>query len=113
MGRAAGRIPLNRMILEVAILDVKAGQEPSFERDFIKASSLISASRGYVSHELRRCVERTSRYILQVRWESLEDHTEGFRKSEQYAEWKGLLHHYYDPFPTVEHYTAVFEQVKT
>lgn len=101
------------MILEVAILDVRAGQESSFERDFIKASSLISASRGYMSHELRRCIENTSRYILQVRWESLADHTEGFRQSPDYAEWKGLLHRYYDPFPTVEHYSPVFEQVKS
>jgi len=44
---------------------------------------------------------------------SLADHTAGFRKSPEYAEWKSLLHHYYEPFPTVEHYSPVFEQVKT
>ncbi|HEY5228687.1 MAG TPA: antibiotic biosynthesis monooxygenase [Opitutaceae bacterium] len=101
------------MILEVAILDVRPGQEESFERDFVKASALISGSGGYVSHELRRCIEKAARYILLVRWESLADHTAGFRKSPEYAEWKSLLHHYYEPFPTVEHYSPVFEQVKT
>jgi len=60
-----------------------------------------------VSHELRRCVEAPNRYLLLVRWRKLEDHTVGFRKSARYEEWKKLLHHFYDPFPTVEHYEAV------
>jgi len=54
-----------------------------------------------------RCLERPGRYLLLVRWRSLEDHTEGFRKSAPYLEWKRLLHHFYDPFPTVEHYELV------
>lgn len=45
--------------------------------------------------------------MLLVSWESLEDHTVGFRESEQYKEWKALLHHFYDPFPIVEHYEDV------
>jgi heme-degrading monooxygenase HmoA len=59
---------------------------------------------GYISHELRRCLEHPNRYILLVQWQSVEDHTIGFRTSPQYQEWKELLHHFYDPFPTVEHY---------
>lgn len=97
------------MILEVAILDVKPSQEAAFERDFAEASAFISCIAGYISHELQRCVEKKSRYILLVRWETLEAHMEGFRKSSQYSEWKRLLHHYYDPFPTVEHYSLVYE----
>ena len=95
------------MVLEVAILDVKPGQETHFEADFAVASAYISAIDGYRSHELHRCVEKTSRYILLARWKTLEAHTEGFRKSAQYVKWKALLHHYYDPFPTVEHYMRV------
>jgi heme-degrading monooxygenase HmoA len=95
------------MILEVAILDVKPGHEPAFERDFTTASQYISSVPGYLSHELQHCLERESRYILLARWQTLEAHTEGFRKSPQYSEWKKLLHHYYDPFPTVEHYQVV------
>ena len=98
------------MILEVAILDVKPGQEPAFERDFAEASAYISSVAGYVSHELQRCVEKRSRYVLLARWETLEAHTQGFRGSPQYSEWKRLLHHYYDPFPTVEHYSLVYEK---
>ena len=95
------------MILEVAILDVKPGQESAFERDFAAASQYIRSVPGYLSHELQHCLERKSRYILLARWQTLEAHTEGFRQSPQYGEWKKLLHHYYDPFPTVEHYEVV------
>ena len=62
---------------------------------------------GYLSHELQRCIEDPERYVLLVRWETLEDHTEGFRGSAGYEEWKRLLHHFYDPFPTVQHFEAV------
>jgi len=95
------------MILEVAVLDVKPAEVRAFEAAFEKAQRLISASPGYVSHELQRCIEKPSRYLLLVRWRTLEDHTIGFRKSAPYQEWKALLHHFYDPFPSVEHYEAL------
>jgi heme-degrading monooxygenase HmoA len=95
------------MILEVAILDVKSGQTEQFEIAFKAASVLIAAMPGYISHELQRCVETKSRYILLVRWQTLADHTIGFRQSPQYQQWRNLLHHFYEPFPTVEHYTLV------
>jgi heme-degrading monooxygenase HmoA len=95
------------MILEVAILDVKPGQANAFKVAFGKAQSIIASMRGYVSHELQRCIETESRYILLVRWDTLEDHTVGFRESTEYQEWKALLHHFYDPFPVVEHYETI------
>ena len=60
---------------------------------------------GYLSHELRRCVELSNRYLLLVHWRSIEDHTIGFRQSPDYQRWRSLLHHFYDPFPVVEHYS--------
>jgi heme-degrading monooxygenase HmoA len=95
------------MILESAVLDVKPDQTREFEAAFAKAQCIISSSQGYISHELQRCIEKPNRYLLLVRWRSLEDHTEGFRQSVPYQEWKRLLHHFYDPFPVVEHYEAV------
>ncbi|WP_341278888.1 antibiotic biosynthesis monooxygenase [Paenibacillus sp. FSL H8-0537] len=95
------------MILEVAILQVKAGLADSFEASFKEASHIISSMKGYVHHELQRCLEGQNKYLLLVKWETLEDHTEGFRGSAEYEEWKRLLHHYYDPFPVVEHYTSI------
>ena len=95
------------MILEVAVLDVIEGKEEAFQKDFAIAQRIISAMPGYVSHQLQRSIENSSRYLLLVNWERLEDHTEGFRGSAQYQEWKQLLHHYYDPFPEVEHYSLL------
>lgn len=95
------------MILEVAILDIKPGSREEFEDAFKTASTIIAAMPGYTSHELQRCLEITNRYILLVRWQSLEDHTIGFRESPEYQRWRALLHRFYDPFPTVEHYEPV------
>lgn len=96
------------MILEVAILDVKPEQEAQFEQSFAQAQQIIAIMAGYVSHQLQRCMENPSRYILLVNWQTLEAHTEGFRQSAEYQQWRALLHHFYDPFPTVEHYQRVF-----
>lgn len=95
------------MILELAILDVIAGREAEFEAAFSKAQSIISSMGGYCGHELKHCVEKPSRYVLLVNWNTLEDHTVGFRESAEYADWKALLHQFYDPFPTVEHYRTL------
>jgi heme-degrading monooxygenase HmoA len=95
------------MILEVAVLDVRPGQGAEFEAAFREAQSIIASMPGYLRHELRHCVEREDRYLLLVEWETLEAHTEGFRRSAEYQRWKELLHHFYDPFPVVEHYTRV------
>ena len=95
------------MILELAILNVGRGRAAKFERAFREAQRIIASMVGYVSHELQRCLEVEDKYVLLVRWRRLEDHTEGFRRSAEYQEWKRLLHHFYDPFPTVEHYESV------
>jgi heme-degrading monooxygenase HmoA len=100
---------LQSMILEVAILDVKPGMTVEFEANFKKASTIIASMSGYISHELQRCIETENRYILLVRWQKLEDHTIGFRQSPEYQEWRAQLHHFYEPFPIVEHYQHIFE----
>lgn len=97
------------MVLEVAILSVRPGESDAFEVAFAEAQQFIAASPGYQRHELRRCLETADRYLLLVWWDSLESHTEGFRGSSAYPRWSELLHHFYDPFPTVEHYVVVPE----
>ena len=92
------------MILEVAILNVRSGLTSEFEAAFQQAAPIITAMPGYISHELQKCLENEHQYILLVRWQQLEDHTIGFRQSPEYQQWRSLLHHFYDPFPTVEHY---------
>lgn len=97
------------MILEVAMLDVIPGQEARFEQNFRVARTVIAAMKGYRKHQLQKCLEKPNRYILLVEWETLEDHTVGFRQSAEYGQWKALLHEFYDPFPTVEHYQLIGE----
>jgi heme-degrading monooxygenase HmoA len=92
------------LILEVAILDIGKGTCDDFEAAFREASPLIASARGCLSHELRRCLEKPNRYILLVKWRTLEDHTVEFRQSAEYQRWRALLHHFYEPFPIVEHY---------
>ncbi len=95
------------MILEAAYLMVRPGTEADYEAAFRRASPIIAGSPGYVSHALHRCLEVPGRYLLLVRWERLEDHTVGFRQSPRYQKWRSLLHHFYEPFPTVEHFAEV------
>ncbi|MBD2511282.1 antibiotic biosynthesis monooxygenase [Nostoc muscorum FACHB-395] len=97
------------MILEAVMLHVKPGLESDFEAAFKEASKIISSMDGYLSHELHRCIEVERKYLLLVKWETLESHTVGFRSSAEYQEWKKLLHHFYELFPTVEH----FEEIET
>lgn len=95
------------MILEHAILHIKRGQSEQFEAAFRDASAIIAGAPGYFGHELHKCVEEQDKYLLLAWWDTLESHTVGFRGSPEYQEWKQKQHHYYDPFPTVEHYDEV------
>ena len=92
------------MILEVAILNVKSGQSALFEVAMTNARGLIAATPGFQRIEVRPCIETNHRYLLLVWWNTLEDHTVGFRQSDRYQEWRAALHHFYEPFPLVEHY---------
>ena len=95
------------MILEHALLPVIPGRETEFESAFARARPIISSMPGFVDLALSRCLERPSTYLLLVHWNELTDHTEGFRGSAEYQQWKTLLHHFYDPFPTVEHFAEL------
>ena len=95
-----------REIVEHAILEIKDGESAAFEAALKEALPLIAASDGFLGLEVRPCIESPSRYLLLVRWRSVADHDPGFRGSDRYAGWKALLHHFYDPFPAVEHYGA-------
>jgi heme-degrading monooxygenase HmoA len=95
------------MILEHALLTVRAGQETAFEAAFGTAKAVIAGAAGFRRLSMSRCVERPGTYLLLVEWESLEDHLQGFRASAGYDVWRKSLHHFYDPFPVVEHFQRV------
>ena len=95
------------MILEVAVLDVKPQLKAEFEEAFASAQTIIASMPGYISHQLQQCIESPNRYLLLVNWTTLEDHTIGFRESAEYQQWRAMLHHFYEPFPSVEHYRVL------
>ena len=92
------------MIVEHALLHVIPHRTDEFEAAFAAAKSIISSMPGFVNLTLSRGIEQPHVYLLLVEWERLEDHTEGFRMSDEYQEWKTLLHHFYEPFPVVSHF---------
>ncbi|MCZ2829638.1 antibiotic biosynthesis monooxygenase [Modestobacter sp. VKM Ac-2986] len=95
------------MVLEQALLTVRDGEQPAFEAAFAEARAIIAGMPGFRRLSLSRCLERRTGYLLLVEWDRLEDHTEGFRGSVEYERWRQLLHHFYDPFPVVEHFETV------
>ncbi len=99
------------MILEHAILDVAPERTAEYEKALRQALPLIAETPGFISLEVRPCHEHPGRYLLLVRWESLEAHEVGFRKSKRYQRWRVMLHGFYSPFPTVEHYGDVVVSV--
>jgi heme-degrading monooxygenase HmoA len=97
------------MVLEHALLSVRAGEEASFEAAFSSARDFIASMPGFGRLSLSRCLECPGVHLLLVEWRRLDDHTVGFRGSPEYEQWRSLLHRFYEPFPIVEH----FEQVMT
>ena len=95
------------MILEVAHLHIKRGECAAFEAAFAQATPIIVRMHGYVSHQIQRGIEDDHHYVLLVNWQTLEDHTVGFRGSTEFQQWRALLHHFYDPFPKVLHFAAL------
>lgn len=95
------------MILEVAILAIKPGTNAEFEAAFAKARLIIAGMPGCVRNELQRCLENPQQYILFVHWRTLEDHTTGFRESQQFKEWRALIGPYFESAPVVEHYAEL------
>lgn len=97
------------MILEHALLPVRPGEESAFESALTDALPIIRGAAGCEGVTVSRCVEQPDRYLLLVRWRSIEDHETGFRGSPAYDAWRALLHRFYDPFPVVQHFTPVAE----
>jgi heme-degrading monooxygenase HmoA len=85
---------------------VRPGLEREFEAAFEQAHALIAVQPGFRSLRLSRSLETPHEYLLLVEWDSVEAHTEGFRRSAEYLQWKALLHGFYEPFPVVEHFAA-------
>lgn len=101
------------LIREIARLEIIAGREAEFEDAFSKARQVITRVPGHRCHRLERSMENASRYMLIVWWDSVEDHMIGFRGSQEYQQWRGLLHDFFASVPEVEHFETVFGMQET
>ncbi len=95
------------MVLEHVPLEVIPGSEAEFEAAFDVARHEVANSPGCRSIRLARCVETPNRYLLLIEWNSLADHVDGFRNSEAFTRWRGLVARFWDPLPTVLHFSDV------
>lgn len=96
------------MIVELAIIEIKQGSNADFEQNLDKARHVISQAKGYLGHEFKHCIEQENRYILLIHWETLADHTEGFRGSELFKEWRALISPFFENPPLVQHFGNLF-----
>lgn len=94
-------------VLEQVELTVREGQETAYEASFAQAAPIIRRQVGCRSVRLVRSIEHPSRYVLLVEWARVRDHSVGFRESADYQEWRGLLHHFYEDVPPVDHYREI------
>lgn len=96
------------MILEVADICIKHGQQAEFEAAIRQGvETVISQAQGYRGYKVNHSLETPERYLLQIFWETLEDHTEGFRQSPAFSQWRGIVGPFFASAPAVEHFTLV------
>jgi heme-degrading monooxygenase HmoA len=92
------------MVLELATIDIKEGANQAFELALSQAKLVIAKSQGFVSIESKKCIEQPNRYILHITWQTLEDHTIGFRESDLFGQWRALIGPFFAETPLVQHY---------
>ena len=92
------------MIIEQALLNVKAGQSERFARAMAQARQFIAVQPGFLSIEVRPSIDMADQYLLLISWEDVESHRDGFRNSPEYKSWSVLLHDFYDPMPSIRYF---------
>jgi len=96
------------MILEIADIDIKPGTGTQFEVAVEQGvAEAISRAKGFMGYKLNRGVESPERYILMIFWQTLENHTEDFRPSSAFQDWRALVGPFFAGAPTVEHFSLV------
>jgi heme-degrading monooxygenase HmoA len=98
------------MILEVADILIPPGKNAEFEAAIAQGlATVVSRATGYVAHKVQRCIESPERYLLMIWWQTLENHTVGFRQGPLFAEWRAFVGPFFARPPNVEHFTVALE----
>lgn len=96
------------MILELADIRIHPGQNAAFEEAIQRGlKSVIHEAKGFQGYKVNRGIESSERYILQIFWDTLEDHTVGFRQSESFTKWRAIVGPFFASAPVVEHFELV------
>lgn len=96
------------MILELADISIQPGQNAAFEEAIQRGlHTVIAHANGFEGFKLNRCIESHERYVLQIFWTTLEDHTVGFRQSPAFAQWRAIVGPFFAGPPNVEHFELV------
>ena len=96
------------MILEVADIRIPSGKNAEFDAALERGlASVVSRAKGYRRHRVVKGIESPERYLLMIWWDTLEDHTVGFRGGPLFPEWRAIVGAFFAAPPSVEHYTVV------
>lgn len=96
------------MILEIADIRIQPGQQAAFEEALQRGlTSVIARAQGMRGYKVNKGVESPERYVLQIFWETLEDHTVGFRQGALFSEWRAIVGPFFAAPPNVEHFTLL------
>jgi len=96
------------MILEVADIRIHPGQQTAFDEAILHGvETVISKAQGFVGYKVSKGLESPERYLLQIQWETLENHTVDFRGSASFADWRAIVGPFFASPPVVEHFTML------
>ena len=96
------------MILEIADIRITPGQQAAFEEAIQRAlSTVASRAKGMRGYKVNKGIESPERYVLQIFWDTLEDHTVGFRQGPLFSEWRAIIGPFFAAPPAVEHFSLV------
>ncbi|MCE3269933.1 MAG: antibiotic biosynthesis monooxygenase [Ramlibacter sp.] len=96
------------MVLEIADIRIQPGKNAEFEAAIQRGlSTVASRAQGMQGYKVNKCIESPERYVLQIFWNTLEDHTVGFRQGPLFAEWRAIVGPFFAQPPLVEHFTLV------
>ena len=96
------------MILELADIRIHPGQQTAFDEAIQRGvNEVISSAKGFQGYKVNKGIESPERYVLQIFWATLEDHTVGFRESPLFTEWRAIVGPFFAGPPNVEHYELV------
>ena len=101
------------MVLEIADIRIQPGQQAAFEQAIRNGiATVASKAKGFSGYSVHKCIESPERYVLQISWNTLEDHTVGFRQGPLFAQWRAIVGPFFAAAPLVEHFDLLAQSAQ-